>query len=78
MTSQKTVLDSLKAEGHQVMESNEAVNEAVTSAVTQTKEENQIAKAPTVEAEVDTTTSEFGAANPPIKNGALRMNFLCI
>ena len=53
------ILEGLKAEGHQIIDSEELVNDAVSSAVTQSKEENQIAEARAVEAEIDTTATEF-------------------
>jgi len=55
----QSILEGLKAEGHQIIDSDEAVNDAVKAAVTQTKEENKKASAQAVEAEADTTTSEF-------------------
>jgi hypothetical protein len=53
------ILEGLKAEGHQIIESEELVNDAVKAAVTETKKENQIAEAQAVEAEADTTPTEF-------------------
>jgi hypothetical protein len=49
----------LRAEGHQIIESDEAVNDAVIAAVTETKKSNQIAEAREVEAAADSTNSEF-------------------
>jgi len=55
----QAILEGLKVEGHQIIESFELVNDAVIAAVTQSKEENQIAEAEAVEAEADTTPTEF-------------------
>jgi hypothetical protein len=55
----QSILESLKAEGHQIIESDEAVNDAVIAAVTETKKSNQIAEALEVEAAADSTNSEF-------------------
>ncbi len=55
----QSILESLKAEGHQIIESEELVNDAVKAAVTETKKENQIAEAREVEAAADSTNSEF-------------------
>ena len=38
-----SILEGLKAEGHQIIESDEAVNDGVIAAVTETRTENQIA-----------------------------------
>lgn len=55
----QSIIEGLKAEGHQIIDSEELVNDAVKAAVTQTKKENQIAEAIAVEAEADTTPTEF-------------------
>ena len=55
----QSILEGLKAEGHQIIESDEAVNDAVKASVTETKKENQIAEAIAVEAAADSTNSEF-------------------
>jgi hypothetical protein len=55
----QSILEGLKAEGHQIIESEAAVNDAVIAAVTETKKENQIAEASSVEAAADSTNSEF-------------------
>lgn len=55
----QSILEGLKAEGHQIIDSEEVVNDAVKAAVTETKKENQIAEALAVAAEADTTSSEF-------------------
>jgi hypothetical protein len=55
----QSILEGLKAEGHQIIEKDEAVNDAVIAAITETKKSNQIAEACAVEAEADTTPTEF-------------------
>jgi hypothetical protein len=55
----QSILESLKAEGHQIIESEERVNDAVIAAVTETKKSNQIAEAQAVEASAPSTNSEF-------------------
>jgi len=55
----QSILEGLKAEGHQIIDSEELVNDAVKAAVTETKKSNQIAEAQAVEAEMDTTPTEF-------------------
>ena len=55
----QSILEGLKAEGHQIIDSEELVNDAVKAAVTETKKSNQIAEARAVEAEIDTTPTEF-------------------
>jgi len=55
----QSILEGLKAEGHQIIDSEELVNDAVKAAVTETRTENQIAEARAVEAEMDTTPTEF-------------------
>lgn len=55
----QSILEGLKAEGHQIINSEELVNDAVKAAVTETKKENQIAEAIAVEAAADSTNSEF-------------------
>ncbi len=55
----QSILEGLKAEGHQIIDSEELVNDAVKAAVTETKKSNQIAEALAVEAEAGTTPTEF-------------------
>lgn len=55
----QSILEGLKAEGHQIIDSVELVNDAVSSAVTETKKSNQIAEAIAVEAAADSTNNEF-------------------
>ena len=55
----QSIVSGLKAEGHQIIDTEELVNDAVQAAVTEARTENQIAEAIAVEAEVDTTPTEF-------------------
>lgn len=55
----QSIISGLEAEGHQIINSEEVVNDAVKAAVTETRKENQIAEAIAVEAAADSTNSEF-------------------
>jgi hypothetical protein len=55
----QSILEGLKAEGHRIIELGEVVNDEVKKAVTDTRDENQLAEATAIEAEVDVTDSEF-------------------
>ncbi len=55
----QSILEGLKAEGHRIIELGEVVNDEVKKAVTDTRDENQLAEATAIEASDDTTDSEF-------------------
>ena len=55
----QSILEGLKAEGHQVIELGEVVSDSVKKAVTDTRDENQLVEAQAIEAEADVNEHEF-------------------
>jgi len=55
----QSILEGLKAEGHQILEQGEVVSDSVTKALTDTRDENQLNEALAIEASADTTDSEY-------------------
>jgi len=55
----QSIVSGLKAEGHQILDLDSVVNDAVSSAVTETQKSNQLIEASSVEAAADSTNSEF-------------------
>jgi len=55
----QSILEGLKAEGHQIISLGEVVSDEVKAAVTSTRDENQLTEATAIEESADTTDSQF-------------------